>query len=423
MFLFMLLYLVLVLVRPQDYPEWAESGIPLLPIMLLLAFLSWLPSSNKNMSAPHYVLLPLFLVALMMSHIVNGWFGGALVQLQTFGPGLFAFLVLSHVAVAREHVISIMVVFVLCSLVLVAHGVQQVDLGIGWTGAELSQETRIQYVGIFNDPNDLGLLFIMVLPMALFLSRRGGVLGLRRLFWWSAAGALVYGIYLTSSRGALVALVAIAATWVWRRRGLFVAGLLGAGLLGAMLMLPSRLSELDASESSAAGRVDAWYSGLEMFISHPLFGIGPGQFADNNGNLTAHNSFVLVLGEVGFIGYTLWLAFVCYGFMMTMAVLRLEPELADARAVADWKLERALAMTLLLSQTGFFAAAFFLSRSYVILLYLLAAVVVGYYTGARQRWPTLPRFELSRDVIRWPVIAVATIIGLYVLVKVLLVTA
>ena len=190
------------------------------------------------------------------------------------------------------------------------------------------------------------------------------------------------------------------------------------------MMLPSRLSELDAGESSAAGRVDAWYSGLEMFLQSPLFGIGPTLFADNNANLTAHNSFVLVMAEMGLVGYTIWLAFVGYGLRMTLAMLRLPaPVAADAAALAAWKGERSLALTLLLAQVGFLAAAFFLSRSYVILLYLLAGLVVGWYTGARSRWEGLPKFELSRDLVRWPTIAIASIVLLYVLVKILLVTA
>jgi O-antigen ligase len=422
MFFFILIYLGLVLIRPQDYPDWADSGIPMLPIALFLAFLFWLPSRNKNFSMPQYLLLPAFFVVLMLSPITNGWMGGALVQLQSFGPVLLAFIVLTHAVIERRRVLVVMAFFVACAVVLAAHGIEQANLGIGWTGMGLSQETRIQYVGIFNDPNDLGLLFVMVVPMALFLGSRGGLLGFRRVFWWSATAALLYGIYLTTSRGALLALVALGAAWVWRRRGVVMAALLGVGMLGGIMMLPSRLSELDASESSAAGRVDAWYSGLEMFISRPLFGIGPGQFADNNGNLTAHNSFVLVIAETGIIGYTLWLAFVGYGFMMMLAVLRHQPELADAGAEADWKLERSIAMTLLMSQVGFFTAAFFLSRSYVILLYLLAALVLGYYTGARERYPSLPRFELGRDLIRWPVLAVASIVGLYIIVKILLVT-
>jgi hypothetical protein len=79
-----------------------------------------------------------------------------------------------------------------------------------------------------------------------------------------------------------------------------------------------------------------------------------------------------------------------------------------------------MARTLLFSLTGFFSAAFFLSRSYVILLYLLAGLVVGYYTGARTRWPTLPEFALQKDIIRWPVLSLLGIVALYVVTRVLL---
>jgi O-antigen ligase len=391
----------------------------MLPVVLLIAFLFWLPSRDKHLSPPHYVLLGSFLVVLMLSHIVNGWLGGALIQLESFGPTVLAFTVLAHAAVDLGRVRKTMLVFVLSGVILAIHGIEQVNLGTGWTGVGLSQETRIQYLGIFNDPNDLGLLFIIVLPMALFLSSRGGWLGLRRL---SAAGVLVYGIYLTASRGALLAIVAIGAVWLWQRRGLVMAGLLGTGMLGALLMLPSRMANIDASESSAAGRVDAWYAGLEMFLAHPLLGVGPLQFADYNANLTAHNSFVLVLAETGIIGFTIWLAFVFYGFRMVLAVIRHRPELDGDVAIANWKTERSLATTLLLSQVGFYSAAFFLSRSYVILLYLLAALVLGYYTGACRRYPDLPRFDLARDIVRWPLVAAACTFGLYVIVKLLLVT-
>ena len=148
---------------------------------------------------------------------------------------------------------------------------------------------------------------------------------------------------------------------------------------------------------------------------------GPGLFADNNANLTAHNSFVLVIAEMGFVGYVIWLAFLGYGVLMTLAVLRQPtPAATDARVEADWKTERSLAMTLLLAQVGYLGTAFFLSRSYVILLYLLAALVLGWYTGARRRWPDLPTFSLGRDLVRWPAFAVATIIALfYIFVNVL----
>src|SRR5687768_488856 len=307
MFFFMMVYLVLVIIRPQDYPAVVDSpGLPWQPLALILAALFWLFSARKSFAAPQYLLLPVFLLVAMISKIVNGWTGGAIFVFALFAPVILAFVLLSNAADTRSRLRTTMAVFAVCGAVLAVHGIQQSTTGIGWTGMEMSQETRIQYVGIFNDPNDLGMLFVMCLPMALYLSRGGGLMGLRRLFWWGAGAALVYGIYLTNSRGAMLALVCVAAVWVWRRRGPVTASLLGAGMIGVLMMLPSRLSELDAGESSAAGRVDAWYSGLEMFLYNPLFGIGPGLFADNNANLTAHNSFVLVMAEMGLVGYTIW---------------------------------------------------------------------------------------------------------------------
>ena len=78
---------------------------------------------------------------------------------------------------------------------------------------------------------------------------------------------------------------------------------------------------------------------------------------------------------------------------------------------------------LLLSLTGFFTAAFFLSRSYVVILYLLVALVVGHYTRMRATYPSLPVFSLEKDLIRWPSYAVIGVIGLYLTVKVLLALA
>ena len=419
-FLFIQLYLLLVLLRPQDYPQLVDSmPFPLLPTTLMVALLAWLPSRDKSFAAPQYILIVVFLLVLMVSKLVNGWPGGMYEQLAFFGPIVIAFVLMANATMTLKRDKTTMALFGVSAAVLALHGILQVETGVGWTGEVLSQGTRIQYVGIFNDPNDLGLLFVMCLPMVIYLGTRGGMLGLRRLLWFGIAGMLLYGIYLTNSRGAMLATAVLVAAYFWYRRGAFIAGIFGAACLGVMLMLPSRLQELDAGEESAAGRVDAWYQGIQMFLEQPILGVGAGNFTENN-PLTAHNSFVLVLAETGYIGFTVWLAFVVYCFWMVAAVLKHEPPLPDEAATEAWTAEKAMARTLLFSLTGFFSAAFFLSRSYVILLYLLAGLVVGYYTGARTRWPTLPQFALQKDIIRWPVLSFAGIVALYIVTRVLL---
>jgi putative inorganic carbon (hco3(-)) transporter len=421
MFPLILLYLVLTIVRPQDYMPMLV-GVPLLPVVLVLAFMCWLVSHAKTFAAPQFLLLPAFLVVLMLSQVTNGWSGGALDQLTKFGPMVIAFFVFAACCTSRQRVVVAMVVFVLCSIVLALHGVEQHRTGIGWTGMPMSDDGRIQYVGIFNDPNDLGLLFAATLPMAFFLRHRSSS-ALPRWFWLAGAALLLYGTYLTNSRGAMLAVLLVAGIYVWYRRGILTAGTLGILGLACLKMLSSRMQELDAGEESASGRVDAWYAGMRMFLSHPLFGVGAGNFTEYN-DLTAHNSFVLVLAETGFVGFMLWLAFVGYTFWMVLTVLRHKPEPAmDTERSRRWQDEQAMALTLLLSLCGLFAAAFFLSRSYMIVLYLFAALVAGYYIGARQRFPGLTAFSLSNEWWRWVPATMGSIVGLYVLVAVLLRTA
>ncbi|MGF6496011.1 putative inorganic carbon (HCO3(-)) transporter [Luteibacter sp. 621] len=416
MFLLILLYVVLTIIRPQDYIPGLDL-VPILPVVLALAFFAWLGSSQKTFEAPQFIILPCFLLILMISQVTNGWTGGALDELAHFGPVVIAFFVLGASCTTQKRVRIAMAVMVACAAVLALHGVEQARTGMGWTGIPIGEGNRIQYVGIFNDPNDLGLLFAATLPMAVFLGRRGAP---GRLLWLACAVLLLYGTYLTNSRGALLAVLVVAGCYIWYRKGMVVAGTLGViGLVGLKL-LSSRMDELDAGEESAAGRVDAWYAGLEMFRDSPLFGVGPGNFTEYN-ELTAHNSFVLVLAETGFLGFVLWLAFVGYGFWMMLTIVR-HPHTAanEPGREAEWAMERQLALTLLLSLCGLFAAAFFLSRSYMVVLYLIAAVVAGHYVGARRRWPELPAFRFSRDGWRWVPAAFAGVAGLFVLVAVLL---
>lgn len=431
MFPLMMIYLVLVLIRPQDYPAYAGTiPVPLQQVSLVLAGVAWLLSKQKAVSAPQNMLLLAFVLTMMVSVAVNGWLGGAVPILRDFAPVVLAYFLLANACSSRRRVVTAMAVTTLCAGVLVVHGIDQSASGIGWTGVGLSEGTRIQYVGIFNDPNDLGMLFVMCVPMALYLSHGGGWLGLRWLLWTVVAAALVYGIYLTDSRGTILALLAIFGVYLWLKRGIVVAGLLAVvGLVGLKAM-PSRMQELEVGEESAMDRVYSWYEGLQMFQGKPLLGVGKGAYTDIH-QLTAHNSLVLVLAEMGIVGFTLWLAFMgyCLWMMVTVATWRPQPGMGpqeyglDAASLVQWNQDRRVAVTLLLSLCAFMVCAFFLSRSYVITLYLFAGILVAHYSGMRSRYRFLPEFKLSRNILLWPMVAVAGAIVLYLVVRLLLALA
>ena len=419
----LLIWLALVLIRPQEWPQYAEMGVPILPITMLASLAVWaIGRDRRPFDQPTYVLFPAFIVAGMLSMAANGWVGGARVRFLEFLPSLIAMVLVAQASHSPKNLTRIMWVMCLSALVLTDHGIQQVHLGEAWTGMPTVQDGRIQYVGIFSDPNDMAMVLVMAMPMALLLSGRGGWLGLRRLFWWALGLALLYGVFLTDSRGAFLAVMAMAGVWVWLKRGLLVAGVLGTAGMAVLMMLPTRMQELDAGESSAYGRIETWYDGIQMFIEHPLFGVGVGNFTEHTW-LTAHNSFVLVLAETGIVGYTIWLAMVVYCFMMPIMVLRLPADLGNEEFQPLWTQERRMAMTLLIAQVGFYACAFFLSRSYVILLYIMLGMVTGWYSGVRERWAGMPGFSAQRDWFKWCVVSVISVIVLWVVVKVLFVLA
>ncbi|WP_109125845.1 O-antigen ligase family protein [Dyella sp. C11] len=420
MFALILLYVVLTIIRPQEYVP-ALMNLPVLPVVLVLAFASWMASGTRTPRAPQFIILPAFLVVLMVSEVVNGWFGGIKNELGQFGPVVLTFFMIATTCTTQKRILLLMSVMVMCATVLSLHGIGQHRSGIGWTGIPIGEDGRIQYVGIFNDPNDLGMLFVSVFPMGVLLFKRARFIG--KMFWLACILTVLYGVYLTNSRGAMLGVLMVIGGYIWYRRGMVVAGILGVAGLTVMKMLSSRMQELDAGEESASGRVDAWYEGLQMFKEHPIFGVGPGNFTDYN-QLTAHNSFVLVLAETGFVGYVLWLAMVGYTFWMVAAVLRLKPDAeVEPEKHAAWIIERPMALTLLLSLCGMFTCAFFLSRSYMIVLYVVLAIVTGFYLGARERIGGLPSFSMSENGIRWVPAAIGSIAGLFVLVTILLRTS
>jgi O-antigen ligase len=160
---------------------------------------------------------------------------------------------------------------------------------------------------------------------------------------------------------------------------------MGLGLAGGR--------EFSTQEQSASQRIDAWYDGLQMFRGQPLFGVGYGAFTDHH-PLTAHNSFVLCFAELGLFGLLPWVALLVLAWRELSQVTRYaEPGSPQAR------MAEALRVALL----GFMACAWFLSRTYQPLLYLLLGLCLAAAWSARfaamhaespQYWPA-PRWPLA----------------------------
>jgi len=262
-------------------------------------------------------------------------------------------------------------------------------------------EFRVMNKGLFGDPNDLALTLIAILPFTIALRRRASPVRNVLLVWLPVA-VIIYGIYVTRSRGGVLALACVLGLLVRHRlgnslslatAGIAVVGLMGAGFVGSRSM---------SMDQSAEGRVEMWSAGLQNLKGSPVWGIGFSNF-DGVNVKAAHSAYVQCFAELGIVGYILWLALM----MVTLDDLRQIHATAQAED-ADLKLwGRAVQVSLI----GFLIGAIFLSRAYDVQLFILLGLGTAIGDVARRRG----YLKGSRSLLVWIYsvggVAVGSIIG------------
>ena len=165
---------------------------------------------------------------------------------------------------------------------------------------------RIQARSFLADPNDFGQMLIALLPCLFFFWKKGSP-PRNLLLVYVPAGVLLFGLYLTHSRGAMIALL-IAAIVTGRKKLGIIPSAIGAGLLFVGLTATGWTGGRDVSAASGSDRTDAWGAGLELLKAHPLFGVGYGRFSEYY-TITAHNTLVVCAAELGLFGFFCWMLF------------------------------------------------------------------------------------------------------------------
>ncbi|HEY7975415.1 MAG TPA: O-antigen ligase family protein, partial [Ktedonobacterales bacterium] len=201
---------------------------------------------------------------------------------------------------------------------------------------------NIRVFGTFDQPNPYGGYLNLSLPIALALTLFGRDPRMR----WVAGGAsalMLFALYLSDSRGALLGLVAaliVLAAVGWRfERKAIIALLIGAPLVAIAWfthLIPTRIEEkllaqfrvndvsltaqLNDANYSTIERLAHWVAGLRMFRAHPLLGVGAGNYDAAyqrykvpgwDESLThAHNYYINVAAETGALGLLAFLAVV-----------------------------------------------------------------------------------------------------------------
>ena len=142
---------------------------------------------------------------------------------------------------------------------------------------------------VLGDPNDLSLVlcFPMSFAVALIMTERTGWLS--RAFGLYGFITIAMAILATQSRGGLLGIVAVCATFA-ARRVKSKAVLIGGGIMGLMVLsaaagLSGRQSggaaEGGVVDESAEGRLYAWQAAIRMAVGRPLTGVGLNNYVAN----------------------------------------------------------------------------------------------------------------------------------------------
>jgi len=446
-FVLTLLYLVTAYLGPVTvFGPLAAAHIGL--ILAALVFLVSLPTLSESLiwKTPQSLALIGLAFATFLSLLITGWTGGAVQVLLDFIPNAFAyFLVCLHCNSKKKLQVLVLMMLFVC-LFVIAHGYADLrqqaaappgtadtpDLEGSYLLAQKSDAGewfyRIRGQDFINDPNDFAQLIVCVIPL-MFIFWRPKKMFKNTAFVLLPVCALLFGAFLTHSRGSILAISAMTLVAARRRIGTVPSVLLAMGLFAAASTL-NYSGGRGISATSGSGRMDLWSAGLQLLISHPLFGVGFNRMPDFAGQ-TAHNTVVVCAAELGLVGLYFWSLFLFPTVRDALAVaspmmvsegMPIVPEkelfpqaIRNIESVDKAEVNR-LGRLVVLSLTGFLVAAWFLSRAYTMTLFLLGGIAEGVFEMALQRGMISPRLPPTR-MLRY---AVGMTLSLPVLVYVVL---
>jgi putative inorganic carbon (HCO3(-)) transporter len=427
-FILTLLYIALAYIFPAEiFPELAPYRITLTVGLtgLGISLVRLIITGRYDVGRPQLYFLTGLTGIMMISLIwADRWVGGAMYVVEDFGVCIIMVLLVVWNIDSIRKLRTVLTLIIVLSVFLSAQGIAAFHYGYradqllmtdsgddddNTDGDPAAEVIRVRGFGVMHDPNDLALGLVCALPLLLVIGQKK-----RRIstlaFVLPPIVTLAYGIFLTHSRGAVLSIVALLLTGLMPRWGkvrtivltvVFAAAMVGLNVSGGR--------SVSSQDESATGRVESWSEGLQMLKEQPLLGVGYRNYTDHN-PLTAHNSFVLCFAELGITGYFFWIGLLVTTFMQLSRISRM-----DGLREAD---TRRLANALRLSLVGFLFAAFFLSRAYIPLLYLLIGLSMAVASIATKQGGMVvlpPAGKLMRLISGW---TLGSVVFMYAFVRI-----
>lgn len=233
--------------------------------------------------------------------------------------------------------------------------------------------------GIFENPNDLALHFVTVLPLsiALFLLSRNYIL---KMVFIGGAMLITIGVIVTFSRGGFLGLIGMGAVLAWkfgRRNRALIFSIFLLCVVAVFVLAPGnyigRLATMFSShEESAHLRSNLLTLSIKVALRHPIFGVGMGNFSLwSFGSQVTHNAYTQVASEMGLFALGCYVLFIVTPFRgLSRIELETLPRQREARFYYYWS------VCLQASLAGYMISSFFASVAYQWYIYYLVAYAI-----------------------------------------------
>jgi hypothetical protein len=99
----------------------------------------------------------------------------------------------------------------------------------------LLEHSRAAWRGIFGNPNEVAYALIVLIPIALILANKSKLL--IRIGLWLILATYLVAIFVTFSRGGLIALFGVVALMGWKQKSAAIRVAMAAGLIGGCAVI------------------------------------------------------------------------------------------------------------------------------------------------------------------------------------------
>jgi O-antigen ligase len=270
--------------------------------------------------SPNSHLLVAFLWAAALSCLTAAWPRLSVLATLDLIKYVLIYFVIVNTATTAARLLGVTVTMVIAGLFPTLGALHRYFAG------NVARSGRLTWVGIFGNSNDLAYALVLLVPLSVALA--GVAPRWSKPLFWAAIPAYVATIFLTYSRGSLLALLVVLVLVGFRHKAPVVRaatfGLVAASALFVLLFWSRQEGFTNLSDFTFNQRLVTIRTGIDMFLDDPLTGMGIGgsvaafkkyappdlQFA---GALKIHNTFVESLSEVGFFGCAFYVLFVASG--------------------------------------------------------------------------------------------------------------